>query len=656
MKQTARKEVRVIRLREDVEKDTGALLQRSPAQAQQAATFGIFVLVTTILLVVVMVLGVTIGGVPTPLSAVLHALSQQIFRSAVPSGERSNEPIFTIVWLLRMPRAVMAPLVDAALGVGGAQMQGLFQNPLASPDIIGVSAGGSLGGVVALATGLATRSMFYLPLLSFSGALLALIVVYAIATRRARTKIATLPLAGVAVNALIGAITSFLITVTWVRYEVAQRIIFWLMGGLANRTWAHVWLGVPSFTVGILLALAFARDLDILAASEQVASSLNVEVERSKRVLLVNAALLTGGAVALSRSDRIRGSGRAARGQARDRSGASASASGEYTDRRRVSRFRRSSRANSGSPRRDPGRNHYSVFRRTLLSLSADAADAPGVIRLNELEARWVTVSLSGRKVVREVSVSFETGQLAVVIGPNGAGKTTLLRVLAGLERVDSGVVILQGKDLHRISRRMLARRLSLVPQNTGSPFPFSVREVVATGRNPHLRRFERERQLDSDAIDEALELTDCHELADRAVTELSGAERQRVMIALSLATRAEIILLDEPTANLDPAHAIDVLDLCGRLAAGGKVVILTTQYLPMAERYAERVVLMNSGALSVSGTREEVFTEATISSVFGVSAERAFTSSGDETLLFHRGQRDRLLVPRDEAVREIER
>ncbi len=300
MKQTALKRVRAIGLHDVVEKRTTPPLQHASERDRQLTKFGVFLLVTTIMLIVLMVLGVAIGGVPTPLSAVLHALIKPISRSTITSEERLNNPVFAIVWLLRMPRAVMAALVGAALGVAGAQMQGLFQNPLASPDILGVSAGGSLGGVIALATGLATRSTFYLPLLSFSGALFALIVVYAIATRRARTGIATLLLAGVAVNALIGAITSFLITVTWVRYEVAQQIIFWLMGGLANRTWAHVWLGIPSFVIGIALALAFARDLDILAAGEEVASTLGVEVERSKRVLLVNAALLTGGAVALS--------------------------------------------------------------------------------------------------------------------------------------------------------------------------------------------------------------------------------------------------------------------------------------------------------------------------------------------------------------------
>jgi len=262
--------------------------------------FGFFLAATMILLVAVMLVGVMVGSVPIPFSEVMRAVARGLARPTSISSETGLDPTVTIVWLLRLPRVAMAALVGAALGVAGAQMQGLFHNPLASPDIIGVSGGGGLGGVIALATGLATRSIFYVPILSFGGALAALVVVYAIATRRGRTATATLLLGGVALNALVGAITSFLITVTWVRYEVSQQIVFWLMGGLANRTWAHVWMGVPGILIGLVVSLAYTRDLDLLASGEEVASSLGVDVELAKRAILIDAALLTGTAVALS--------------------------------------------------------------------------------------------------------------------------------------------------------------------------------------------------------------------------------------------------------------------------------------------------------------------------------------------------------------------
>jgi iron complex transport system permease protein len=265
-----------------------------------ARRFLVYLVCATVLLILAMLLGITIGTASIPFRTVLGTIGQGIARAGSVQTKSGLNPVFTIVWLLRMPRVVMAALVGSALGVAGAQMQGLFQNPLASPDIIGVSAGGALGGVLALATGLATRSMFYLPLLSFAGALAALVLVYAIATRGARTTTATLLLGGVALSALIGAMTSFLITVTWVRYEISQQIVFWLMGGLANRTWSHVWLGLPGVLVGLMVAFAYSRDLDILAGGEEVASSLGVDVERAKRIVLIDAALLTGAAVALS--------------------------------------------------------------------------------------------------------------------------------------------------------------------------------------------------------------------------------------------------------------------------------------------------------------------------------------------------------------------
>jgi iron complex transport system permease protein len=191
-------------------------------------------------------------------------------------------------------------LVGAMLAVAGAQMQGLFKNPLASPDTTGTSSGAALGAVLALVTGLAARSLFYLPIFAFVGALLALLAVYLIATRHGRTPVATLLLAGVALGSLLSAATSFLITARWVRYDVAGEIIFWLLGGLDTRTWAHVWMTLPCAVIGCAVALFYTRELDLLLGGEESAFALGVEVETVKRVILANAALLTGAAVAVS--------------------------------------------------------------------------------------------------------------------------------------------------------------------------------------------------------------------------------------------------------------------------------------------------------------------------------------------------------------------
>jgi iron complex transport system ATP-binding protein len=258
---------------------------------------------------------------------------------------------------------------------------------------------------------------------------------------------------------------------------------------------------------------------------------------------------------------------------------------------------------------------------------------------VNVLEAHAAAVELRGRRILHDVSLRFEAGALTAVVGPNGAGKSTFLRAIAGLQRLSAGKIMLNGRDLWSIERRNLARQLSFVPQSTHFPFEFTVREVVATGRNPHRGRFKREQDADRASIEEALALTDTASLANRMVTELSGGERQRVLIARSLATRAGVILLDEPTANLDPSHALDVLELCRSLADAGTVVILTTQDLSMVVRYADRVALMKTGNLVTAGSRE-VLTEDVLRSVFGVRTAWALTPEGDSALVFHRAYR----------------
>jgi iron complex transport system permease protein len=247
-------------------------------------------------LLTAIVAGLAIGSTSIPVSRVLSALLSAGGAAAGASGD----PDAIIVLAIRAPRVVVAVLVGAALAVAGAQMQGLFQNPMASPDIIATSAGAALGAVLALVLGVAQQSALWLPILAFAGALASLFVVYTLTTRGGRTPVAMLLLAGVALSTLLAAITSFLITIHWVRVEVAQEVVFWLLGGLDSRTWTHVWLAGVPIALGLVAALAVARDLDLFLSGEEAAASLGVDVERVKRAVLVIAALLTGAAVAVS--------------------------------------------------------------------------------------------------------------------------------------------------------------------------------------------------------------------------------------------------------------------------------------------------------------------------------------------------------------------
>lgn len=247
-----------------------------------------------------MFVGLVVGAADVDGETVLRVLGVELLPAGWVEGGGIDRVDRAIVWSMRAPRVVLGALVGGSLALAGALMQGLFRNPLAAPGIIGTSSGASLGALIALSFGLSLRSMFYVPLLSVLGALLSLVVVVRIATRNGVTPVATLLLAGVAMTAFIGAINGWIIANSWAEWEVARRIAFWLMGGIVDRTWIHVALLLPCFVAGLGLALWFARDLDLMLDGVDSARALGVDTVQTQRVVLITAALLTGGAVAVS--------------------------------------------------------------------------------------------------------------------------------------------------------------------------------------------------------------------------------------------------------------------------------------------------------------------------------------------------------------------
>ncbi len=263
---------------------------------RKVAPYFIFIFAVLVLSAVA---GIAIGSTHIDWTVILRVVAARLLPEGWIDLSGVSEAEQVIVWLIRVPRVIVAAVAGAALAVAGVQMQGLFRNPLAEPSVVGASSGAALGAVIAFVTALATRSALWLPLFAFIGALLALFLVYSFATRAGRTPTATLLLAGIALSALIGAISSLLISLSFVDWEVAGNIIFWMMGGLDNRTWIHVWISMPFVVAGILAALWFHRDLDLLLAGEETSATLGVEVETAKRVILTTVALLTGSAVAV---------------------------------------------------------------------------------------------------------------------------------------------------------------------------------------------------------------------------------------------------------------------------------------------------------------------------------------------------------------------
>jgi iron complex transport system permease protein len=257
----------------------------------------LFYVLLALLLGVAIVIAIAIGSTPIAPGTVVRVLASRLLPFAHIGVDETDT---ILIWIVRTPRVLVAALVGAALAIAGAQMQGLFQNPMASPDVIATSSGAALGAVLTIALGFAQVSLLWLPLGAFIGALASLAIVYSLTTRGGSTPIAILLLAGVALNSLIGAIIAFTLTLNGVRFEIAQEILFWVMGGLDSRMWTHVWICAPCILVGVAVSLVFARELDLFLAGEETAASLGVDVQRVKRVVLVTAALLTSAAVAVS--------------------------------------------------------------------------------------------------------------------------------------------------------------------------------------------------------------------------------------------------------------------------------------------------------------------------------------------------------------------
>jgi len=235
------------------------------------------------------------------------------------------------------------------------------------------------------------------------------------------------------------------------------------------------------------------------------------------------------------------------------------------------------------------------------------------------LRAEAVRAGYGTREVLHGVDLTLRSGERVALVGPNGSGKTTLLRTLAGTLRPRSGRVALDDVSLDAVDARMRARRIAVVPQVFTTPFAFTAREVVALGRTPYVGAFGRPSGADRAAVERALALTGCTDLADRPLSQLSGGERQRALVAMALAQEGNVLLLDEPTAHLDPGHQRSTLELLGRLARErGALVLAVLHDLNLASALADRVVVMSQGRVVADGPPLDVVSAANVASVFG--------------------------------------
>jgi iron complex transport system ATP-binding protein len=233
-----------------------------------------------------------------------------------------------------------------------------------------------------------------------------------------------------------------------------------------------------------------------------------------------------------------------------------------------------------------------------------------------------VSLGYGDRAVVHGLDLDVPPGRITCIVGANACGKSTLLRSMARLLAPRGGRVLLDGRDLHRLPTKQVARTLGLLPQSPVAPEGIVVADLVSRGRHPHQGMLARWSAEDDAAVAEALEMTGIADLADRPVDELSGGQRQRAWIAMSLAQQTDVLLLDEPTTFLDVCHQVEVLDLLTDLnRQRGTTVVMVLHDLNLAARYADRLVAMSQGRVHAAGEPAEVLTSEVVQEVFGMGS-----------------------------------
>ncbi len=247
------------------------------------------------------------------------------------------------------------------------------------------------------------------------------------------------------------------------------------------------------------------------------------------------------------------------------------------------------------------------------------------------LRMECARIALGEREVLRDVSADFRPGALTGVIGPNGSGKTTLLRALAGLLPMRAGTIWLDGKPIGAFSRKEVARRVGYLAQKQETAFPFRVDETVLMGRYAHQERLAPETRTDREAVKTALRDVDAADLASRAISELSGGELQRVLLARTLAAQTPVLLLDEPFANLDVRHCLDILRILLALARAGRTVVVSAHDLNLTSRYCDSLLLLHEGKILAQGNARSVLRSEIIERAFHVRARILSVGEEDE-------------------------
>ncbi|OAB47323.1 ABC transporter ATP-binding protein [Paenibacillus antarcticus] len=243
-----------------------------------------------------------------------------------------------------------------------------------------------------------------------------------------------------------------------------------------------------------------------------------------------------------------------------------------------------------------------------------------GVLNVDRIATGYLN-----KLIINDLTVSIPENKITTIIGPNGCGKSTLLKAISRVLKTKSGAVYLDGRAIHQLETKEVAKRMAILPQTASAPEGLTVFELVSYGRFPHQKGFGSLKKEDYKFIYWALDVTGLNEFKDRPIEALSGGQRQRVWIAMALAQGTEILILDEPTTYLDLAHQLDILLLLQRLKEEeGRTIVMVLHDLNHASRFSDYMIAMKDGTLMIEGTPDEVMTCPNLQNVFNIDASMA--------------------------------
>jgi iron complex transport system ATP-binding protein len=238
-----------------------------------------------------------------------------------------------------------------------------------------------------------------------------------------------------------------------------------------------------------------------------------------------------------------------------------------------------------------------------------------------KLKVKDVEFSYASVPVLKNICIELAESEVLGVVGPNGAGKSTLIRCIDGILAPQKGSILLDGRDINEMHLMELAKRMGYIPQSTPQVFPATVFDTVLMGRRPHLSW--RSSDKDAEMVLDMLQMLNIEEFAMRDINELSGGQQQKVFIARALTQEPDVLLLDEPTSNLDIRHQLEVMDIIKNIVIEKQLsAIMAIHDLNLASRYSDRILMMNGGSIFAEGKPSSVLTPENIRRVYGVEAE----------------------------------